>query len=126
METRAPQGFIPLASTAEPRVRQGSAPTDLPKPKTVSQVEKPSEANPPRGNDAQEEERRAVERAVSFQLMSETEVKTHEATGSIVIQTRDAKTGEILSQFPNNATLKQRAMERYAAVQGAPTIKRLA
>ena len=124
MDTRAPQAFVPMVVAAEPRAKRGSAATDMPKAKTVE----PTAAPVKTGNEQlrQEEERRAdaQARADAMRWQSELDVRTHEATGSIVIQNRDPETGEVVHQFPNNATLKSRAIARYEAVQGAPAIKR--
>jgi hypothetical protein len=124
MDTRAPQGFVPLVAAVEPKAKRGSTATDLPKPKTVE----PGTKAPRSGNEdlVQDDARRARNQAMAdaMRAQSEMDVKTHQATGSVVIQTRDSQTGELMHQFPNNATLKKRAMARYEAVQGAPTIKR--
>lgn len=127
METRAPTGVIPLVAVAEPKVKRGSSTaTDMPKPKTVEEVAKPS----PSASDfkAQEQARRDEQRQreIAMQPESELNVMTHAATGSLVLQTLDIQSGELRHQFPNNATLKSRAIARYDAVQGAPTIKRIA
>ncbi|MBV6657920.1 MAG: flagellar protein FlaG [Devosiaceae bacterium] len=124
METRAPQGFAPLASVVEPKPRQNANPTDLPKEKSVAAAEKAEQAKIARQSDAEEREEKVAERVVMPEALSETEVMTHKATGSMVLQIRDLSSGEVINQFPNNATLKQRAMEKYAAVQGASTIRR--
>lgn len=124
METRAPQAFVPVAMTPEPKVRQGAAPTELPKPKSVNETEEADKSANARENSQREEDRATEERLAAIDLMSRTEVRTHEATGSLVLQTKDNSTDEVISQFPNNATLKQRAIAKYAAVQGAPAIKR--
>ncbi|MFN3169665.1 MAG: hypothetical protein ACE37E_03130 [Hyphomicrobiales bacterium] len=124
MDTRAPQGFVPIVAAVEPKAKRGSAATDLPKPKAVE----PS-AEAPRSNNeriAEDEARRARQEASAEALraQSELDVKTHEATGSLVIQTLAGDTGELRHQFPNNATLKQRAIARYDALQGVSEIRR--
>ena len=127
MDTRAPQGFVPLAAAAtEPRAKRGSAATELPKPKTVDSSNRAETASNERLAEDETRRARQKETADALRAQSEVDIKTHEATGSIVIQTRDSSTGEIVHQFPDNATLKQRAMARYEAVQGSATIKRLA
>ncbi|MFN3227560.1 MAG: hypothetical protein ACE360_15075 [Hyphomicrobiales bacterium] len=124
MDTRAPQGFVPLVAAVEPKAKRGSTATDLPKPKTVEPSAKAARA----GSEqiAQDEARRAKQKATAEALraQSEMDVKTHEATGTLVIQTLAGDTGELRHQFPNNATLKSRAIARYEAVQGAPAIRR--
>lgn len=124
METRVPQGFVPVVAAVEPRAKRGSAPTEMPRPKTVEATAKPSQSGSTtlKQDEARREEAR--QRANAMRSQNEMDVKTHEATGSLVLQTRDAQTGELMHQFPNNATLKSRAIARYEAVQGAPTIKR--
>lgn len=121
MDTRAPQGFVPLVAAVEPKMKRGSTATDLPKSKTVEPASKAGTAKL-----AEDEARRAETkaRADAMRAQSEVDIKTHEATGSLVIQTLDSANGDVLHQFPNNATLKQRAVARYEALQGAPSIKR--
>ena len=125
METRAPHGAVPFAAIDPPKAKRSSAVTDLPKSKTVEPVSKPSKAGS--AVLAEEEARReqAKARNEALRAQSQTDVMTHQATGSLVVQTRDSTSGEVLHQFPNNPTLKQRAMARYEAIQGAPTIRRL-
>ena len=126
MEARAPQGFIPVVAATEPQTRRGSAATDLPKPKSVDATEKVSSVRTGKEQLAEEEARRAQnrDRQEEARARSHTDVKTHAATGSIVIQTLHADNGDVLHQFPDNVTLKQRAIARYQALQGAPEIKR--
>ena len=126
MEARAPQGFIPVVAAAEPQTRRGSAATDLPKPKAVDATEMVSSVRTGKEQLAEEEARRAQnrDRQEEARARSHTDVKTHAATGSIVIQTLHTDNGDIVHQFPNDATLRRRAIERYDAVQGSDTIKR--
>ena len=121
MDTRAPQGIVPVVAAVEPKARRGSTATDLPKSKTVEQSAKSGAAQLTRDDERRAE---AKARAEALRSQSEMDIKTHEATGSIVIQTLDSATGDILHQFPDNATLKKRAIARYEALQGTPTIKR--
>ena len=124
METRAPQGFVPVVAAVEPKVKRGSAATDLPKPKSVDPSEKTSQT---RAFERAEEEVQPINdeaREADLQPRSELAVRTHEATGSLVVQTLAMESGNLLHQFPNDATLKQRAIARYQAVQGAGEIKR--
>lgn len=129
METRAPQSVMPLIAAPQPKTRRASVPTELPEVKTVKQPEPLANARPARDHLAEEEASRAEarERAQAVQVPApQTQVRTHEATGSVVIQTLNANSGDVQHQFPNNATLKQRAIARYEALQGTATIKRLA
>ena len=121
MDTRAPQGFVPIVAAVEPKAKRGSTATDLPKSKTVEAAAKSAAAQLTRDDQRRVE---AKARAEALRNQSEMDVKTHEATGSIVIQTLDSESGDILHQFPDNATLKKRAIARYEALQGTPTIKR--
>lgn len=124
MDTRAPQGFVPIVAAVEPKAKRGSAATDLPKPKSVeptASAAKSTQSETTRDEDRQAQQR---EQAQAMLKRSEVDVKTHAATGSLVLQSLDLDTGELIHQFPNNATLKKRAMARYESVQGAPTIKR--
>ena len=125
METRAPQGFVPLVAAVEPKEKRGSTATDLPKTKSVEPTADAAKST--RADTARDDERRANNEARADAAMkrSEMDVKTHAATGSLVLQSRDVETGELVHQFPNNATLKSRAIARYEAVQGTPTIKRV-
>lgn len=124
METRAPQGFVPLVAAVEPRVKRGSTATELPKSKAIEPTERTDSTR--RSADGQEAEQRAENLAALDEdgRRSEVDIKTHAATGSLVLQALDASTGEVLHQFPNNATLKSRAIARYESVQGAPSIRR--
>ena len=121
METRAPQGFVPVVAAVEPKPKRGSTATDLPKSKTVEPTEKLA-ATQLANDEAKREEAKA--RADAMRNESEMDIKTHAATGSLVIQTLDSSSGEVVHQFPDNATLKKRAIARYEALQGAPVIKR--
>ncbi|MEM6383891.1 MAG: hypothetical protein AAF739_14560 [Pseudomonadota bacterium] len=128
METRPPPGALPLAPIPEPKQREGASETELPKVKSVPETDKTEDSGTARDSDAKENERTVAERVAeaspAIVSMSETEVKTHAATGSVVLQTLDMSSGELINQFPNNATLKQRALEKYAALQGTGSIKR--
>jgi uncharacterized FlaG/YvyC family protein len=124
METRVPQGFVPLVAAVEPKAKRGSAVTDLPRPKTVEESAPSAKTGSATLKDEETRREEARQRAVAMQAQSELDIKTHEATGSLVVQTRDIASGEIVHQFPNNATLKSRAIARYEAVQGAATIRR--
>ncbi|MFK7791358.1 MAG: flagellar protein FlaG [Devosiaceae bacterium] len=124
METRVPQGYVPVVAAVEPKVKSGSTATDLPRPKTVEPTTKPSQSGSATLKEQQARREETRLRAEAMRSQSEMDVKTHQATGSLVIQTRDAQDGDVIHQFPNNATLKSRAIARYEAVQGAPTIRR--
>jgi hypothetical protein len=107
MDTRAPQGFVPLVAAVEPKAKRGSTATELPKPKTVEPSAKsrngPAMSKLPRMKRAAPNQKATAE---ALRAQSEMDVKTHEATGTLVIQTLAGDTGELRHQFPNNATLK--------------------
>lgn len=126
METRAPTGVVPLINTAAEKPKRPVATTYLPESKTVESTQQTSDTRAGSRQLAEDEARRAENHARQETLrpLSKMSVKTHEATGSLVIQTSDHDTGMIIHQFPNNATLKERAYMRYDALQGTPTIKR--
>lgn len=126
METRAPSGAVPLINAAPEKPKRAATVTDIPRPKSVDETKPADKAGAGSRQLAEEEARRADNRMRQEALRppSQFEVKTHEATGSVVIQTSDYETGLIKHQFPNNATLKERAYMRYGALQGTATIKR--
>lgn len=126
METRAPSGTVPLINAAPEKPKRAATVTDIPKAKSVENTKQAQDAKAGSRQLAEEEARREANRLRQEALRppSELIVKTHEATGSMVIQTSDYDTGLIVHQFPNNATLKERAYMRYDALQGTATIKR--
>lgn len=126
METRAPSGAVPLINAAPEKPKRAATVTDIPKAKSVENTKPASDARAGSRQLAEEEARRAsnLARQEDLRPFSKMSVKTHEATGSLVIQTSDYDTGMIIHQFPNNATLKERAYMRYDALQGTPTIRR--
>lgn len=126
METRAPSGAVPLINVAPEKPKRAATVTDIPKAKSVENTKPAQDAKAGSRQLAEEEARRADNRARQEALRppSEMIIKTHEATGSVVIQTSDYDTGQIVHQFPNNATLKERAYQRYDALQGTPSIRR--
>lgn len=126
METRAPSGAVPLINAAPEKPKRAATVTDIPRAKSVENTKPASDTRAGGRQLAEEEARRAsnLARQEALRPLSKMSVKTHEATGSVVIQTSDYDTGMIKHQFPNNATLKERAYQRYGALQGTPTIKR--
>lgn len=126
METRAPSGAVPLINAAPEKPKRAATVTDIPKAKSVENTKPAPDTRAGSRQLAEEEARRASNLAHQKALrpLSKMSVKTHEATGSLVIQISDYDTGMIKHQFPNNATLKERAYMRYEALQGTPTIRR--
>jgi hypothetical protein len=126
METRAPSGAVPLINAAPEKPKRAATVTDIPPTKSVEETKPGEKTGAGSRQLAEEEARRAANRMhqESLRPPSLFEVKTHEATGSVVLQTSDYETGLIKHQFPNNATLKERAYMRYDALQGTATIKR--